>query len=171
MEAYQLLDLAFNKIKGPVAIRYSNQSLEFDYAERYAFPEITFGSWVQLKDQGKINLITYGDNVRRMQSLIEKSQLPINLFNARFIKPLDETLLEAITSNPMKTFVLEDVTTISGLGSAILEFLHTKKIDSSQIEIIGLPDAYIDQGKVTELYKKYGMDDESLLLRFTEALK
>lgn len=171
MEAYQLLDLAFNKIKGPVAIRYSNQSLEFDYAERYAFKEIPFGSWVQLKDQGKINVITYGDNVRRMQNLIEKSQLPINLFNARFIKPMDETMLEAITSNSLKTFVLEDVTTISGLGSAILEFLHTKKIDSSLIEIIGLPDAYIDQGKIMELYKKYGMDDESLLLRFTEALK
>jgi len=171
VEAYQLLDLAFKKIKGPVAMRYSNQSLEFGYLERYAFPEIPFGTWSQLKDQGKINLITYGDNVRRMQSLIEKSQLPINLFNARFIKPMDETLLKAIATNRLKTFVLEDVSVVSGLGSAILEFLHTQKIDSSQIEIIGLPDAYIDQGKVTELYQKFGMDDESLLLRFTDALK
>jgi transketolase C-terminal domain/subunit len=34
-----------------------------------------------------------------------------------------------------------------------------------------LPDDYIEQGKLMELYQKYGLDDASLLKIFEDALK
>ncbi len=170
IEAYQLLDLAFTKGMGPFAIRYSNQSCDFEYQNEYHYEPIQKGTWTQLTQNGKINLITYGDNVRRMEQLLKSSQLPINLFNARFIKPLDESLLTNIAKSGLKTFVLEDVTMIGGLGSAILEYLHETHIPSDAFSILGLPDLYIEQGKIGEIYQKYHLDDASLKTLFTESI-
>ncbi len=163
IEAFQLLDLAFEKIKSPFAIRYSNIPFEnFPYRELYEYDPIELGTWTQETFDGKLSIIAYGDNVLRMKRLIEKHQLPVNLYNARFIKPLDINMLEKIVKSKQKTFVLEDVSVRGGLGSAILEELHLLHLSSEQFEILGLPDNYIEQGKIHEIYQKYQLDDESI---------
>ncbi|PKL01429.1 MAG: 1-deoxy-D-xylulose-5-phosphate synthase [Tenericutes bacterium HGW-Tenericutes-1] len=172
IEAYQLLDLAFDHVTSPFAIRYSNIPFQnFEYQEHYTYDAIEFGSWDKLTQNGSINLITYGDNVLRMAKLIEEKKLPINLYNARFIKPFDTKMIEKIVASNFKTFVLEDVTVLGGLGSSLLEFLHEKQLNSQQFEILGLPDQYIEQGKIHEIYQQYHLDNDSLLERFINAIK
>ena len=172
IEAYQLLDLAFDRVSSPFAIRYSNIPFQnFEYRDHYTYDAIELGTWEQLRDKGVLNLITYGDNVLRMAQLIDEYQLPINLYNARFIKPFDQAMVEKIALTNEKTWVLEDVTILGGLGSSILEYLHEKRINSNQFEILGLPDEYIEQGKVHEIYQQYHLDNESLFKRFIDALK
>jgi 1-deoxy-D-xylulose-5-phosphate synthase len=171
IEAYQLLDLAFGKIKSPFAIRYSNIPFEnFAYQDSYHFDPIDFASWTQEINNGLINLITYGDNVLRMKKLIEENDFRVNLFNARFIKPFDEEMLTAIASSKLTTFILEDVTIKGGLGSSILEYLHEKHLPSEQFELLGLPDNYIEQGKIHEIYRQYHLDNDSIKALLKETL-
>ncbi|MCK4551882.1 MAG: 1-deoxy-D-xylulose-5-phosphate synthase, partial [Tenericutes bacterium] len=94
-----------------------------------------------------------------------KHKLPINLYNARFIKPFDTVTVDKIFASGLPTFVLEDVVKISGLGSSLLEYAIDKEYTVKNFHILGLPDEFIEQGTVQELYKKYSLDTLSVIER------
>lgn len=162
-ETYSLLDYAFCVGKGPIAIRYSNGYVKYDVSVLDNRETIMKPCWTQVTEGGTVNLIAYGDNAARMQSLIRTRCLPVNLYNARFIKPVDEIMLAQILSNGFKTIVLEDVTVSGGLGSSIFEVGQSLGMDTKNIRIIGLPDRFIEHGDVKDLYQKYGLDDEAIM--------
>ena len=155
IEAESLLNYAFYKAKNTVAIRYSRNSVE-----KYLGQEcevIESPSWVKFARNSQKTLIAYGDNFTRLKEYIEEEDLAINLINARFIKPLDESLLDELLRNNQELYVLEDVTKISGLGSSILEYMSQMNIFKT-LTIFGLPDEFIPQGTQEELYTKYHLD-------------
>ncbi|HQN74973.1 MAG TPA: transketolase C-terminal domain-containing protein, partial [Bacillota bacterium] len=155
IEAESLLNYAFNTAKKTVAIRYSRNS-----SEKYLGQEcevIKSPSWVKFERNSTKTLIAYGDNFTRLKEYVEQEDLAINLVNARFIKPLDEKLLDELLKNNDELYVLEDVTKISGLGSSILEYMSEINI-FKPLTIFGLPDEFIPQGTQEELYAKYHMD-------------
>ncbi|MFW5794933.1 MAG: transketolase C-terminal domain-containing protein, partial [Bacillota bacterium] len=159
-EAWQLLDYAFKYTKNSVAIRYSkNYTKNEELTEYQAIKKPT---WNEFNKDAQANLISYGDNFTRMHKYIKTNNININLYNAMFIKPLDKLMLEKIISSNKKTYVLEDVTKISGLGSSILEYLaeEEKQLD---IKILGLPDEFIEQGSQAKIYKKYNLDEKSII--------
>ena len=160
LEAYSLLNYAFEKADKTVAIRYSRNSVMKYLGE--VVPVIDSVSWVMEDNLGKANLIAYGDNFIRMKDYIQAKNLPINLINARFIKPMDLMMLEELLKSELPLYVLEDVTKISGLGSSILEFMSDKGI-SKVIRIFGLPDEFILQGTQEEIYKLYGLDELTIV--------
>jgi 1-deoxy-D-xylulose-5-phosphate synthase len=160
IEAWQLLDYAFKHSKKSVAIRYSRNQTRVYQHEKYE--PITSPTWKAYLHQGKANLIAYGDNFTRMKQYIEDHNLSINLYNALFIKPMDEVMLDKIIQSNLPTYVLEDVTKISGLGSSILEYLSDKD-KTLKVKILGLPDEFIQHGSQKEIYKKYHLDEESII--------
>lgn len=166
LEAYQLLDYAFHHTIHPIAIRYSRGKRIVDLNNLSNRETITKPSWTRLTTGDKLNLISYGDHIEKLKSWIETQNLPITLYNARFIKPMDETMLKEIAFSNRPTFVLEDVSKVSGLGSQIFEYLQEKEYSTSQLYILGLPDKFIEHGTVEELYQKYGLDTLSLHQRF-----
>jgi len=160
LEANQLLDYALNVATRSVAIRYSRyDTYQYEMQEYQAILEPT---WLEYDNQGKANLITYGDNFTRMKAYIDKNKLPINLYNALFIKPLDLHMVNKIIESDLPTYVLEDSIKISGLGSSILEYLSDS---SSQLnlKVFGFPDEFIFQGSRIEIYKKYQLDTETII--------
>jgi 1-deoxy-D-xylulose-5-phosphate synthase len=160
VEAHQLLDYALEFSKKSVAIRYSKNSTEiFDNS---TYTKILKPTWIEYFNQGNANLICYGDNFTRLNQYIKQHKLPINIINALFIKPMDYDMLDKIILSGLKTYVLEDVTKISGLGSSILEYLASKQVQLP-IRIFGLPDEFIEQGTQTEIYKLYHLDEESII--------
>ncbi len=166
LEAWQLLDYAFNVSKHSVAIRYSRGSAKKYDGEKYE--PITSPSWQTQDNSGKVNLICYGDNYLRMNKYIKEKGLPINVINARFIKPLDTVMVKKLLEMDIKTYVLEDVTVSGGLGSSIFEYAQAENISTNGLHIIGLPDQFIEQGKVEELYKKFKMDSLSVVKKILE---
>ncbi len=161
LEAKQLLDYAFNYARHSVAIRYARgNTLRQDLIET---SKITKPLWHEFNQNAKVNLIAYGDNFQRMKSYIFENKLPVNLYNALFIKPLDEETVSKILKSSLPTYVLEDVTYISGLGSAIFEFAQKNDLPVSKLRIIGLPDEFIQQGSKEEIYEKYGLSTEQII--------
>ncbi|MBN2540799.1 MAG: 1-deoxy-D-xylulose-5-phosphate synthase [Bacilli bacterium] len=163
LEAKQLLDYAFNTAKHSVAIRYSRGSSEdVDVSD---FERILSPTWTEIDNSGTKNLIAYGDNFIRMRDYISKHKLPINLFNARFIKPLDNEMVKKILTSELPTTVLEDVSSVGGLGSAIFEYAQANDLPIQQLKIFGLPDEFIEHGSVEEVQKQYGLDTETIIKR------
>lgn len=161
IEAKQLLDYAFYYAKHTVAVRYSKNNSLIQNKESIA--PIKKPMWIDYSNNGIANLIAYGDNFSRMKDYIEENKLPINLYNALFIKPFDEEKVMKILNSNLPTYVLEDVTKLSGLGSSILEFAVEKNIPIKDFHILGLPDKFIEQGSVEEIYSLYNLDTESII--------
>ena len=170
-EAYALLDYAFDIARGPVAMRYSNASVVNEVKRHPGEDLIRKPSWRKFDGDGRLNLVCYGDNVERMRSLIAHEALGIDLYDARFLKPMDDEAVAAILTSGRPTIVLEDVVVAGGLGSAMLEWAQESGIVVHDFRIAGLPDAYVEHGKTAELIRQAGLDDESLLRLFRSMMK
>lgn len=160
-EAKMLLDYAFYQAKHSVAIRYSRGTSLIQNLDNLT--PITKATWNKHLHNGLANLIAYGDNFKRLYDHIKKNELPINIYNALFIKPFDTKVVDEIFNSELPTYVLEDVTKLGGLGSSLLEYATDKNYTIKNFHILGLPDEFIEQGTVKQIYKQYGLDTESII--------
>ena len=78
-----------------------------------------------------------------------------------FIKPLDIALLKDIFNNYENIITVEDGVASGGFGSAILEFASKNKFTNT-IEIIGVPDTFIEHGTINELQELAGISLEKI---------
>lgn len=161
LEAKQLLDYAFNVSENSVAVRYSKGSTKVIQSQ--ALPKITQPTWIEYANDGRKNIIAYGDTFHRLHQKIQESKLPINLYNAMFIKPMDTFMLDKILDSKYPTFVVEDSIKTSGLGSSILEYASEHSKYQTEIKILGYRDEFIQHGKVSEIEKIYELDTDSII--------
>lgn len=82
-------------------------------------------------------------------------------YDLRFLKPLDEKLLDGIAQRHRCVVTVEDGVRQGGMGSAVLEWMadhgHT-----THIVRLGLPDRFVEHGRPEELYRLTGLDAESI---------
>ena len=85
----------------------------------------------------------------------------IALYDMRFLKPIDENILEEVGKNFSEIITIEDGVINGGLGTTVIEWLneHTKNI---HVQRLGLPDHFIEQGTVAELRELCGFDKYSI---------
>ena len=82
----------------------------------------------------------------------------IDVYDFRFAKPVDGKLLEELISNKIPIITVEDHSIVGGFGSAILEESAKRKLDSSYITTLGLPDRWIGHGSRKEQLAEAGID-------------
>ncbi|MGI6392456.1 MAG: 1-deoxy-D-xylulose-5-phosphate synthase [Candidatus Izemoplasmatales bacterium] len=169
-EMFQLLDYAFSKTSRPIAIRYPKGKVRY-LPELVATREpILAPSWKMIFEGGSGHLIAYGDNVTSLLAELPDSGLDVSLINARFIKPLDHDFLDWLAQTDKPLFVLEDVSRVCGLGSAIMEYYESKGKGIPNLTIFGFPDAFIHQGSPQEIQVEHGLDARSVIARIKKAL-
>ena len=88
--------------------------------------------------------------------------MDITIADARFAKPLDESLLHDIFKKFNKVITVEDGCLQGGFGSAILEFMADNGY-SAKITRLGIPDKIVEHGEQAELYKECGYDTEAIV--------
>ena len=76
----------------------------------------------------KIAIISYGHTAACIRFLIKKHNLPIDLYSALWLKPIDFTSLKAITKNYSKVILAEETLKYCGLSSMIAQFTDITKI-------------------------------------------
>ena len=98
----------------------------------------------------------------------------IAVFDARFAKPIDSTLLRNLLLNNIPIVTLEDHTTIGGFGSAVLEAAQDMALDmptaTPRITRLGLPDSWIYQDSRAKQLAEVGLDRAGLLRAFRATL-
>jgi len=154
----------------PIAIRYPRGRGQITNWKQ-PFEKIEIGRGVQLKEGYNIAVMSVGAIYENVKSAINNSNNKdaIAHYDMRFIKPLDENLLKSIFEKHETIITVEDGTVKGGFGSAILEFAALNKYNNT-IENIGIPDSFIDQGKVFELQKLCRIDIKSLTQSFNTSL-
>ena len=82
-------------------------------------------------------------------------------YDMRFLKPLDEDILDEVGRQFKRIVTVENGVKQGGLGSAVLEWMNDHGYQPSVIRL-GLPDQFVEHGKVCELNKIVGLDPESI---------
>ncbi len=154
-------------LEQPIAIRYPRgRGVTIDWKQ--PFETIEIGKGVQLKEGSKIAVLSIGTMAKNVSMAIENSKHSNEMahYDMRFVKPLDENLLHSIFKTYTTVITVEDNAINGGFGSAILEFasIHRYKTD---IKVLGIPDAFVEHGSVTQLQKSVGLDAERLTKVFS----
>jgi 1-deoxy-D-xylulose-5-phosphate synthase len=87
----------------------------------------------------------------------------------RFIKPLDEALLQRLSAEHEQFLTLEENAVQGGAGSAVNEWLAARGTPLP-VRNLGLPDRFIHHGTQAQQLAEAGLDAESLLALVRELL-
>ena len=157
--------------KGPFAIRYPRgRGVLVDW--ECPLEEVEVGKGRKLKEGKDIAVLSLGpignEAMKAIASAETKSGKSIAHYDLRFLKPLDEEMLDEIAKNYTSIVTIEDGVLKGGMGSAILEYIADHGY-TPKIHRIGIPDCFVQHGTPNELYKICGMDAtsiENVLLSF-----
>ena len=158
--------------KGPFVIRYPRgRGSQPDW--RVPMQELTVGKGRCLtegEDVAVVSLGPVGVDVQKAIALLQEKHptLSVAHYDLRFLKPLDEELLNAVAGKFDKLLTVEDGVLKGGMGAAILEWMADHH-HCPRVERLGLPDHFVEHGTVEELKHIAGIDAESIAQRI-EAL-
>ena len=94
--------------------------------------------------------------------------LSVGVVNARFVKPLDRTLLLSQAACIPMFVTMEDNVVAGGFGSAVLEALQEGDCQTT-VERIGWPDKFVEHGSSVEILRAaYGLSTDDIVRRIKE---
>lgn len=117
-----------------------------------------------LREGSNIMIWALGNQVHEALELADRlareENLSVGVVNARFVKPLDRTLLLSHAACIPLLVTMEDHVLAGGFGSAVLETLEEAECTTA-VERIGWPDRFIDHGSsVASLRAANGLSPE-----------
>ncbi len=150
------------EIDGPVALRYP-RGLAAPFVASQSLDPVAIGEGVVLQEGREVALIGIGTGVgiaREAATLLETQGERPTVVDARFVKPLDETLLLRLAGTHRLFVTVEENALAGGFGSAVLE----KVGDRVPVVRFGLPDAFVPQGERTRLLQDIGLTPQAVAL-------
>ena len=166
-EGQHLVNTALHYNDGPIALRYPRGN-GYGVPMDSTLKTIPIGTWEVLKQGEDAAILTFGTTIPMAMEAaeeLEKQGLSVRVINARFIKPMDETMLKSILEEEMPVLTIEEAVLQGGFGSGVLEFAQEQGYHEAVIDRIGIPDYFIEHGSVKELLNEIGMTKENVMDR------
>lgn len=163
MELRNIMYTAQLGLEGPIAIRYP-RGRGTNLAWRSGFQRLALGKGRCLSPGGKVAVLSLGPLGHVVQRAIAQLRDPAQVghYDMRFAKPLDNSLLDVIFETYERIITVEDGCKIGGFGSAVVDYANAKGV-CLPIEIMGIPDHFVEQGSPEQTHKLAGIDFDSLL--------
>lgn len=150
-EAQKMINTAYQNKDHPYVMRYSKNKVIDTH--QHTDETIKVGQWEIIKEMedAAINVVTYGDNVLAVLKMAETDHLPINIINARFIKPIDKDMLERMSDKPI---IVYETDLMNGSLGSIMSLYYEKNHVNVDMSFIGIDDHYVTFGDNESLYKQ-----------------
>lgn len=171
IELQNILYTAQLGLEHPIAIRYPRgRGVTTDWETNYFknYKKIEIGKAKLLKSGSKTAILSTGTIGNNVSLALNEIEHPENFahYDFAFVKPLDEKELHIIFKQFETIITIEDGTIKGGFGSSILEFAATNNY-KSKIDLLGIPDIFIEQGTIKELQQYCEISVDSLKLIFS----
>jgi 1-deoxy-D-xylulose-5-phosphate synthase len=139
--------------------------------------EIKVGTGRRLHDGWDVAVLSIGpigNDVEKAINLIESANSPstqehcpsIAHYDMRFLKPLDETILQEVAERFSRIITIEDGVRDGGLGTAVTEWMSDHGY-TPHITRMGMPDHFVEQGTVEQLRALCGIDIDGIKKQLT----
>lgn len=159
------------ELKQPISIRYPRGCGIIQDWKR-PFEKLEIGKGRLLTEGSDLAILTIGKSgTFAMQAVkkLEEEGISAAHFDLRFVKPLDEQLLKTVFEKYSKIITVEDGAIMGGFGSSVLEFMVENGL-SAQVKVLGIPDRFIEQGSLEDLYQFCGIDKNGIISTVKEML-
>jgi 1-deoxy-D-xylulose-5-phosphate synthase len=162
MELRNIMYSAQFDLKGPLAIRYPRgRGIHSDWKK--PFKMIETGKGRMIKNGSQLAVLSVGPIGETIIGICKKEKYKeIAHYDMRFVKPLDENLLDEIFSKFTKVITIEEGVVSGGFGMSVLAFKNQGKYADVEVECLGLPDRFIEHGSMSKLYEIVGLDQNSI---------
>ena len=157
-ELREMLKMAVDGVN-PAAVRYGRGSLPDKQ-----YPPVEYAKWLELRPVSRVTVIATG----RMVEIAERAtDTPgVGLVNARFIRPMDEEMLNKIRETAKHVITIEDGIVQGGMGSRIAQ-----RLSGIRVECLGVGEMPVCQGSIDEQTRLSGMDEAAVRVRVLMALE
>lgn len=155
--------------EGPVAIRYPRGTVYDGLEDRRA--PLRMGQSELLHSGSQTAYLAVGSMVETAEEIYrmeKEAGREVTVVNARFVKPLDTRMLDALAERHSRLVTMEENVEAGGYGQAVLDYMH-RIHPEVQVEIVALPDRFIPQGDCKSLKKQLGLDAGSIYERIRGA--
>jgi len=171
-ELRNMLYTATEYKEGPVAIRYPRGSA-IGVELNSSFEKIQIGKGEKLRAGKDAALLAVGSMVQfasQAAEVLSKEGIEVEVINMRFVKPLDENILDDAANQFKKIITLEENTIVGGFGSGVLEYFSQKGYKNDLLRI-GLPDEFVEHGTQAELYRMLEIDAMGIIKKTKQFLE
>ena len=151
-------------LNSPVVIRYprggENTNVKFEKNKN-----IELGK-AEIIESGKdISIIAIGKMVakaKEVATLLKEKNIATEIINVRFFKPFDEKIVLDSIKKTKNVISMEDGITEGGLASKVSRLIQENKLSEIKFKKYGYPDEFVRHGKVEELEKVYGLNENDI---------
>jgi 1-deoxy-D-xylulose-5-phosphate synthase len=163
----ELRDMLFTATEykqGPIALRYPRGNGIGVALAASGFNKLPIGLGEIIRDGKDAVIIGIGPilyEAMKASDDLAHEGISLAVVNARFIKPLDEALLEGLAARFQNIITLEENVIQGGFGSAVTEFYASKEI-FPRMKFLGFADEYVEHGAPAELLKDQGLYREGI---------
>ena len=116
----------------------------------------------ELKTGSDVAIIAVGPMANVALRAAQRSTRNVAVYDMRYVKPLDEELLDTIGNRFNKIITIEDGAVRGGVGESIAAYLSRQGY-TPRVKNLGIGDSFIEHGKPSELYADCAYDEASLL--------
>ncbi|MFF7709821.1 1-deoxy-D-xylulose-5-phosphate synthase [Pseudomonas sp. NPDC007930] len=139
---------------GPAAVRYPRGTGPNAVIEA-GLPTLEIGKGVVRRRGQKVAILVFGVQLAEALQVAEK--LDATVVDMRFVKPLDEALVEEMAASHELLVTVEENAIMGGAGSAVSEYLAREGVLKPVLHL-GLPDVYVEHAKPAQMLAQCGLD-------------
>lgn len=168
-ELEKMLEFAVSFGK-PIAMRFPRGTAYLGMIEKQE--PLVYGKSEVLHKGSKVALLAVGSMVKhaeKVRELLQTDHVDATVVNARFVKPIDEELIEELAQNHSLLVTMEENVEHGGYGQSVASFICDHNLDLRHINI-SVKDNFVEHGKVYELYQRLGLDPQSVYEKIIESL-
>ncbi len=152
------------RLGSPAAVRYPRGN-GYGVALDQTLEILPVGRAEVLRDGNAAAILALGTMVypaMEAAEALDAEGVALTVVNARFVKPLDDTLIIALAEKHGFLITIEENVRQGGFGSAVLELLEQRGLSKTRVLRLGYPDSYIPQGEQHELRTMLGLDSAGI---------
>ncbi|MDP7519412.1 MAG: 1-deoxy-D-xylulose-5-phosphate synthase [Phycisphaerales bacterium] len=150
---------------GLTAVRYPRDDVNEMLSGTPCSP-FFLGKAVRLRSEAAADVVVLAYGVPALTAIEAAdrlgSELAVEVWDARFAKPVDGDLIERTLRSGTPILTIEEHSLIGGFGSAVIDEAVARGLDASLIERAGLPDRWIHTGSRGEQLAEAGLDVDGL---------
>ncbi|MCP3666313.1 MAG: 1-deoxy-D-xylulose-5-phosphate synthase [Gammaproteobacteria bacterium] len=165
-ECRQMLQTAY-AYEGPAMVRYP-RGCGVGAAILPGLDTLPIGRGEVILEGAGVALLSFGTLLER--ALEVGSKLGATVANMRYIKPLDEQLVDKLAADHGLLVTLEENVIQGGAGSAVNEYLNLSG-HSARVINLGLPDEYIEHATQDQQLEYAGLDVASIIRRIESVMQ
>ena len=156
-EARGLLSAAYQH-NGAAAVRYP-RGAGVGASVPVDLTPLPFGKANVVRSGARVAILAFGPMLHSVTDVAE--QLNATVVDMRWVKPLDEQLLQTLAQSHSHFVTVEDSCLAGGAGSAVNEWFAKNNLTPHLLSL-GLPDQFIDHGDVAALLALHGLSVDAI---------